>query len=93
VPVHGPLTVPFLVLSNVWNMHQVHLIKFLILAASDLFLQSQLMMIFCLPHTLSLPPIFAVDFVCWCIVIWQRGFWMQGLCEICIRCIRLSSWK
>jgi hypothetical protein len=43
-------------------MHQVHLIKFLILAASDLFLQSQLMMIFCLPHTLSLPPIFAVDF-------------------------------
>ncbi len=43
-------------------MHQVSQLKLLNMAASDLFLRPKLMMIFYLPRTVSLLPIFAVDY-------------------------------
>ena len=43
-------------------MHQVHLLELFNMAASDLLLRSKLTMICCLPRTVSLLSIFAVDF-------------------------------
>ena len=43
-------------------MHQVRLLELFNMAASDLLLRSKLTMICCLPRTVSLLSIFAVDF-------------------------------
>ena len=49
-------------LRGVRNIYQVRQLKLLNLATSDLFLRPKLTMIFHLPRTISLLPIFAVDY-------------------------------
>jgi hypothetical protein len=62
VPGLRPLAARGWNLSKMWNMHQVCLVVLYKMAASDFLYWPKLMMILHLPWTLSLLPIFAVDF-------------------------------
>ncbi len=62
-------------------MHQVRQLKFLNKAASDLFLRPKLMMIFYLPQTVSLLPIFAINY---CVPgRCQLSAWLSDLRDVC----------
>ena len=89
---HHQLAPRFLVLWNVWNMHQVHLLEFLNMAASDCSCnQNSQWYCICRKPCLSYP-FLPLIIVCRGVVNWRCGFQTYGMCETCIRCVSLSSW-